>query len=209
MQNKRQALNERKKTMPNNNANHFVTGNARMSYVHLNAPYAHQQDGEAKYSVTVLVPKTDTKTKARIDAAIQAATQMGISTKWNGARPPVLATPIYDGDGVRPNGEAFGAECKGCWVFTASSKADRKPRIVNPQLQDILDPNEIYSGIWGRVGVDAYPYNVSGKRGIAFGLTNVQKLADGDPLGSSTTAEDDFGAPVEVGAINPMTGLPL
>ena len=186
--------------------NHFVTGNARLSYVHLNAPYAHQIGGEAKYSVTVLVPKTDTKTKAHIDAAIQAATQLGISKQWNGAKPPVLATPLYDGDGVRPNGEAFGAECKGCWVFTASSKADRKPRIVNSQVQDIIDPNEIYSGIYGRVGVDAYPYNVSGKRGIAFGLTNVQKLTDGEPLGSVITAEDDFGEPV---SINPMTGLPL
>ena len=186
--------------------NHFVTGNARLSYVHLNAPYAHQIGGEAKYSVTVLVPKTDKTTKARIDAAIQAATQLGISKQWNGAKPPVLATPLYDGDGVRPNGEAFGAECKGCWVFTASSKADRKPRIVNSQVQDIIDPNEIYSGIYGRVGVDAYPYNVSGKRGIAFGLTNVQKLTDGEPLGSVITAEDDFGEPV---SINPMTGLPL
>ena len=189
--------------------NHFVTGQARLSYVHLNAPYAHQVGGDAKYSVTVLVPKTDKKTKATIDAAIAAATQLGISKNWNGTKPPMLSTPLYDGDGVRPNGEPFGAECKGCWVFTASSKADRKPRIVNSQVQDIIDPNEIYSGIYGRVGVDAYPYNVSGKRGIAFGLTNVQKLADGDPLGSSTTAEDDFGAPVEVGAIHPMTGLPL
>lgn len=189
--------------------NHFVTGNARLSYVHLNAPYAHQIGGEAKYSVTVLVPKTDKTTKAHIDAAIQAATQLGISKQWNGAKPPVLATPLYDGDGVRPNGEAFGAECKGCWVFTASSKADRKPRIVNSQVQDIIDPNEIYSGIYGRVGVDAYPYNVSGKRGIAFGLTNVQKLTDGEPLGSVITAEDDFGEPVTPVSINPMTGLPL
>ena len=195
--------------MSNQNSNHFVTGQARLSYVHLNAPYAHQNGGEAKYSVTVLVPKTDTKTKAAIDAAIATAIQLGISKQWNGTKPPVIATPMYDGDGVRANGEPFSAECKGHWVFTASSKADRKPRIVNNLVQDILDPNEIYSGIYGRVGVDAYPYNASGKRGIAFGLTNVQKLQDGEPLGSVTTAEDDFGAPVNNANINPMTGLPF
>lgn len=189
--------------------NHFVTGQARLSYVHLNAPYAHQVGGDAKYSVTVLVPKTDKKTKATIDAAIAAATQLGISKNWNGTKPPVLATPVYDGDGVRPNGDPFGAECKGCWVFTASSKADRRPRIVDVNVQDIIDPNAVYSGIWGRVGVDAYPYNSNGKRGIAFGLTNVQKLADGDPLGSVTTAEDDFGAPVTPVSIDPLTGLPM
>lgn len=192
----------------NSRANHFVTGLSRLSYVHLNQPYAHQGGGEAKFSVTVLVPKTDTKTRAAIDAAIAAATQLGIQKQWNGAKPPVIATPIYDGDGLRPNGEAFGPECKGHWVFTASSKADRRPRVVDSAIQDILDPSELYSGIYGRVGVDAYPYNVSGKRGIAFGLTNVQKLMDGEPLGSVTTAEDDFGEPVSA-AVNPLTGLPL
>lgn len=193
-------------TQSNGRSNHFVTGQSRLSYVHLNAPYAHQNGGDAKFSVTVLVPKTDKATKAAIDSAIQAATQLGISKQWNGSKPPVLATPLYDGDGVRANGDPFGAECKGHWVFTASAKADRKPRIVNSLLQDILDPNEIYSGIYGRVGVDAYPYNASGKRGVAFGLTNVQKTLDGDPLGSVTTAEDDFGTPA---AVNPLTGLPL
>lgn len=190
--------------------NHFVTGTVRLSYVHLNQPRPPMNGvGEAKYSVTVLVPKSDTKTRAAIDAAIAAATQLGISKQWNGAKPPVLATPVYDGDGLRPNGEAFGPECKGCWVFTASAKADRKPRVVDRNVQDILDSNEIYSGIYGRVGVDAYPYSVSGKRGIAFGLTNVQKLQDGEPLGSVTTAEDDFGEPAAAPAINPVTGAPM
>lgn len=190
--------------------NHFVTGVARLSYVHLNQPRPPMNGiGEAKYSVTVLVPKTDTKTMTAINAAIAAATQLGIQKQWNGSKPPVLATPVYDGDGLRPNGEAFGPECKGHYVFTASAKADRKPRVVDSMIQDILDPNELYSGIYGRVGVDAYPYNVSGKRGIAFGLTNVQKLQDGEPLGSVTTAEDDFGEPVDMPAINPLTGLPM
>ncbi len=187
-------------------ANHFVTGRARLSYVNLNQPRKALDGGEEKFSVTVLVPKTDTATKARIDAAIEAATQMGIAKTWNGVR-PTLTAPLYDGDGVRGNGEPFGKECKGCWVFTASAKVDRKPRIVDVNVQDIIDPSEIYSGIYGRVGVDAYPYNHKVKRGIAFGLTNVQKLADGEPLGSVTTAEDDFGAPAST--INPVTGLPF
>jgi len=76
-------------------------------------------------------------------------------------------------------------------------------------VQDIIDPNALYSGIFGRVGVDAYPYLSSGKRGIAFGLTNVQKLADGEPLGNSISAEDDFGAPVPDIKYHPLTGLPM
>ena len=215
----------------NQKTNHFVTGRVRLSYVHLNQPRAPMNGvGEAKFSVTVLVPKTDVKTKAAIDSAIQAAIQNGISRSWNGVKPPNVPHPMYDGDGLRPNGEAFGPECKGHWVFTASAKADRRPRVVDLNIQDIIDPNEIYSGIYGRVGVDAYPYNASGKRGIAFGLTNVQKLSDGEPLGSVTTAEDDFGDSLPVGGnyaqpyqapqtgyppqaaatqVHPITGLPM
>lgn len=190
-------------------ANHFVTGRVRLSYVSLNQPRAPLDGGEPKYSVTVLLPKSDTTTKQIIDTAVQAAMQAGINKQWNGVKPPNLTTPLHDGDGVRESGVPFGPECKGCWVFTATAKQDRKPRIVNANVQDILDPAEIYSGMYGRVGVDAYPYNHKVKRGIAFGLTNVQKLADGEPLANITTAEDDFGTPVDNAGVNPLTGLPF
>ncbi|HML46733.1 MAG TPA: DUF2815 family protein [Clostridia bacterium] len=176
------------------NENHVVTGKARLSYVHLLQPYANRNSSEEKFSVTVLIPKTDVATKQRIDAALEAATQAGVKL-WGG-RPPRIAIPVYDGDGTRPSdGMPFGPECKGHWVFTASCKKDKPPRIVDANVQDIMDSREIYSGIFGRVGVDFFPYNQAGKKGIGCGLTNVQKLADGDPLGNRTTAEEDFGAP--------------
>jgi hypothetical protein len=99
--------------------NHVVTGRARLSYVHLLQPYANKNSGEEKYSVTVLVPKSDVATRQRIDAAIEAASQNGVKL-WGG-RPPKVANPVYDGDGTRPSdGMPFGDECKGHWVFTAS-----------------------------------------------------------------------------------------
>ncbi len=89
-----------------------TTGEARFSFVHVFKPYAFQQGQEEKYSVTVLVPKTDTDTMARINAAIEAAKQRGVSDKWNGQCPPILPTPVHDGDGVRPSdGMPFGDEC--------------------------------------------------------------------------------------------------
>jgi len=192
-----------------NQVTHVVTGQARLSYVHLNAPYSHEAGGEPKYSVTVLIPKSDATTKARIDAAIAAAVQQGISTRWNGAKPPIVPNPMYDGDGVRPSGEAFAPECKGHWVLTASAKQDRRPRVWDLNRQDILDPAQIYSGMFGRAAFDAYPYAFAGKKGIAFGLTGVQKTADGQPLGNATSMEDDFGEPVTAGGVNPLTGLPF
>jgi hypothetical protein len=85
----------------------------------------------------------------------------------------------------------FGAECKGHWVFTASSK--QAPQVVDLSLNPIINPTEIYSGMFARVSVQFFPYANSGKKGIGCGLGNVQKLEDGEPLGGRTTAADDFG----------------
>lgn len=174
-----------------------TTGEARLSYVHLFKPYAAMQGQEEKFSVTVLVPKSDTDTMARINAAIEAAKQRGISEKWNGQCPPIVPTPVYDGDGVRPSdGMAFGPECKGHWVFTASAKADYPPEVVDRQGNPIINQSEVYSGMYGRVNVNFFPYAFGGKKGIGCGLGPVQKLRDGEALGGGrVSAAQAFGAP--------------
>ena len=146
-------------------------------------PYAAQPGQEERYSVTVLVPKTDTDTMARINAAIEAAKQRGVSDKWNGVCPPIVPTPVYDGDGVRPSdGMPFGEECKGHWVFTAGAKVDYPPEVVDRMGNPIINQSEVYSGMYGRVNVTFYPYMFGGKKGIGCGLGPVQKLRDGEAL---------------------------
>lgn len=205
-----------------------TTGKVRLSYAHLFKPYAAMQGQEEKYSVTVLVPKTDTDTMARINAAIEAAKQKGVTDKWNGQCPPVIPVPVYDGDGVRPSdGLPFGPECRGCFVFTASAKADYPPEVVDRFGNPIINQSEVYSGIYGRVNVSFFPYAFGGKKGVGCGLGPVQKLEDGEPLGGSApTAAQAFGAPQQAanvyaagnaavtqqmmpaGGVNPITGLP-
>lgn len=187
-----------------------TTGKVRMSYVHLFKPYAYQPGQEEKYQVTVLVPKSDADTMARISAAIEAAKQRGVSDKWNGQCPPILQTPVYDGDGVRPSdGMPFGAECKGCWVFTASAKADYPPEIVDSMGNPIINQSEVYSGMYGRVNVTFFPYAFGGKKGIGCGLGPVQKLSDGEALGGSApTAAQAFGAPQPAVASSAMPATP-
>ena len=175
-----------------------TTGEVRLSYVHLFKPYAAVPGQEEKYSVTVLVPKADAATKARIDAAIEAAKQKGITGKWNGQCPPIVPVPVYDGDGVRPSdGMPFGPECKGHWVFTASAKADYPPEVVDAQGNPILNQSEVYSGIYAYVNVEFFPYLFGGaKKGIGCGLGPVMKRRDGEPLGGSApTAAQAFGLP--------------
>ena len=148
-------------------ATNVTTGKARLSYVHLFKPYAAMQGQEEKFSVTVLIPKSDADTMARINAAIEAAKQKGIAEKWNGVCPPIVQTPVHDGDGVRPSdGMPFGDECKGHWVFTASAKADYPPEVVDKLGNPIINQSEVYSGMYGRVNVNFFPYAFGGKKGI-------------------------------------------
>ena len=180
---------------------HVVTGKVRFSYEHIMKPYANTNadpSAAPKYSVTVLVPKTDVATVARLGAGIEAAKKAGLEAKKFREGTPLdkLPTPIYDGDGYRADGYTpFGPECKGMWVFTASCAEDRKPGVVDAAGNPIIDASEIYSGIWGRVSVDFFAYNFSGTQGVGCALCNVQKLSDGEPLGASRpSAADDFGA---------------
>ena len=172
-----------------------TTGEVRLSYCHLFKPYAAMIGQEEKYSVTVLVPKTDVDTMNRINAAIEAAKQRGIAEKWNGQCPPIVPTPVHDGDGTRPSdGMEFGAECKGHWVFTASAKVDYPPEVVDLVGNPIINQSEVYSGMYGKVNVNFFPYSFGGKKGIGCGLGAVLKTRDGEALsGRMPTAAQAFG----------------
>lgn len=192
--------------------------NVRLSYANLfqpKPPY-NNPTGEPKYSVTILVPKSNTSAKSLIDQEIARAIETGVSSKWGGVRPPQPAICVHDGDGPRPSdGSAFGEECRGCWVFTASSK--RAPFVVDGQVQPIIDPTQVYSGMWANVSVTFYAYNQAGKKGIGCGLNGVQKLRDDTPLSSRVTAQEAFqaipaapAAPAySAPAVDPITGRPL
>lgn len=178
--------------MYQNDAQKCLTGEVRLSYANLVTPRAPQNgQGDPKYSVTLLIPKGDLNTKADIDNAIRSAIGEAIGSKWNGVQPPVIAVPLYDGDGVRANGEPFGDECKGHWVLTASSK--NKPQVVGQDNINVqLSPSDIYSGMYARVTIRFFGYVNSGKKGIGCGLGNVMKTRDGEPLSGGASAASDF-----------------
>lgn len=195
-----------------------LTGEVRLSYVHLDKPYANpkQPNAEEKYSVTMLIPKTDTATKADIDASIRAAYEAAVASEWKGARPQLRNALIYDGDGRRNDGSAFGPECKGHWVITASTK--RKPQVVDISNINVeLAPQDIYSGMYGRVTLNFFSYNTAGSKGVGCGLGNVMKTREGEPLSGGASAASDFEgigqsvapAPQAAPAVNPLTGRPM
>lgn len=165
-----------------------VTGKVRFSYVNIFKSRAFQADQDAKFSICLLIPKDDKATLTKIWEAIDEAIQEGISSKWNGKKPANVKLPLRDGDEERAD-EA--PEYEGMMFLNANST--QKPGIVDKDLNEILDPDEVYSGCWGRASINFYPFSVNGNKGIGVGLNNVQKLKDGEHLGAArASAESDF-----------------
>jgi hypothetical protein len=165
-------------------ATKIVTGKVRLSYVNVFQPRASMPGQEPKYSVCVLIPKTDTATLAKVKAAMQVAAEAAKGL-WGGKVPAGLKLPLRDGDTERDS-----AEYKGHYFINASSK--QRPGVVDAGVQPILDAGELVSGDYGRVSLNFYGYNQQGNRGVGAGLQNIQKLADGEPLSGRSRAEDDF-----------------
>lgn len=158
----------------------------RFSYLHCWEANA-VDGGELKYSVSAIIPKSDTETIEKIKAAIEQAKKDSLS-KWGGKIPANLKLPLRDGDIDRLEDEAYADS----YFFNANSR--QAPQVVDKNVQPILDQSEVYSGCYGRISVNFYGFNNNGNRGIAAGLGNIQKLKDGEPLGGRANAEDDFEA---------------
>lgn len=172
------------------NPTKVITGvNTRWSYVNAWEPKSIN-GGAPKYSVSLIIPKSDTKTLEKIRAAIQAAYEEGQGKlKGNGKSVPplsVLKTPLRDGDAERPDDEAYAGS------YFVNANSGTAPGIVDADRNPILDRFEVYSGVYGRASINFYAFNSNGNKGIACGLNNLQKIRDGEPLGGKSRAEDDF-----------------
>ena len=172
------------------NPTKVITGpRTRWSYANVWDPKSIN-GGAPKYSVSLIIPKSDTKTVEKIKAAIQAAYEEGQSKlKGNGKSVPALSiikTPLRDGDLERPDDEAY----KNSYFINANSA--NAPGIVDADRNPILERSEVYSGVYGRASINLYAFNTNGNKGIACGLNNLQKISDGEPLGGRSRAEDDF-----------------
>lgn len=174
------------------NPTKVITGPSTIfSYLNCWDPKAIQ-GGTPKFSVSLIIPKSDTRTIEKIKTAIQAAYEEGQSKlKGSGKSVPALSTlktPLRDSDLERPDDEAY----KNSYFINANSGT--APGVVDADRNPIIDRSEMYSGVRGRASINLYAYNVNGNRGIACGLNNLQKISDGTPLGGKSRAEDDFAA---------------
>lgn len=169
-----------------------LIGEVRFSYAHVFTP--DSIDGaEPKYSVSIIIPKSNEALVTKIKAAIATAANTAKSSLWGG-KTAGWKNPLRDGDEERPDDPAY----EGAYFINASSKM--QPGIVKPGVVNgknaavaITDENEFYSGCYGYASVNFYGYAKNGNKGVAAGLNNVLKTKDGEFLGGRASADDDFG----------------
>lgn len=165
-----------------------ITGVVRLSYCNIWEPKSIN-GSDPKYSVSLLIHKSDTATITAIEKAIEAALSAGTG-KFGGKIPPrgALKLPLRDGDTERED-EAYAGH------FFVNANSKNPPQVVDGSLAPVLDRAEVYSGCYARVSIEFYAFNTNGNKGVAVGLGNIQKIRDGEPLGGGNiSAESDFGA---------------
>lgn len=171
-------------------ATKVITGvNTRWSYANVWEPKA-MEGGKPKFSVSLIIPKSDTVTVGKIKAAIEEAYRDGQSKlKGNAKSVPALSTlrtPLRDGDLERPDDPAYAN------AYFVNANSTTAPGVVDANRNEILDKSEVYSGCYGRASISFYAFNANGNKGIACGLNNLQKIKDGEQLGGRASAESDF-----------------
>lgn len=155
-------------------------------------------NGKTNYSVTMIWDKDTDITELKKLCVNTAVEKWGDKTKKikiqypfrKGEEKDVSKYPVFED------------------TIFATAKSQYPCGLVDQKLQPILDENEFYAGCYARASVTAYASEYMGKYYVSLGLSNLQKLSEGDRLGSRTTATDDFDA-VESGGSDTMDDLDL
>lgn len=164
-------------------------GEVRFSYTAVFQPKKNDDGTPSKYGVCIIIPKEDTETVNLVKEAIDAAKQRGKMEKWGGKIPANVKSCLRDGDIDREDDEAFA----GCYFLNASSRNKPGVKVLEDGVvSDALDEEDFYSGCYGAVTLDFFPYESSGNKGVGAGLNNVIKTRDGERLSGGRSADEDF-----------------
>ena len=171
----------------------IIIGPVRLSYAKIWEPGSFENDtsGKKKYGAALLFPKSDTATKKKVEDAIAIAKAEGVKKGLFDAKAKI-EMPLKDGD---DKGEK-NPEYAGHWYLNA--KSDRRPGVVDKNNEEIIDKEEIYSGVYVKSQISFYPFNKIAK-GVGVSLENIKKVKDGEPLSGGMSAQDAFADDVDMG----------
>lgn len=174
------------------NGTKVITNEVRMSYAQVFEPKSMDETSKAKYSVSLLIPKSDTETIDFIEKAIAVAHKEG-AEKYGKKWPSKPKTTFRDGDEEKPEDEAY----VGCMFLNCSSTT--KPGVVKAapagspvKTIQLTTEEEFYSGCYGKAAINFYAYDANGNRGISAGLNNLLFTREGERFAGKDSAENDF-----------------
>lgn len=135
---------------------------------------------EGKYEATFLIPKTDTKTKAMLDKAIDEAIKLA-NVKVSSEK-----RCLQDGDDSDYNGY------EGNWSFKAGNS--KRPTVIDRDKSPLTEDDEkLYAGCYVNAIVDLWVQNNKWGKRINANLYGVQFLKDGEPFGmGAVDVTDEF-----------------
>lgn len=179
----------------------FVTPVCRASYPNLLKP----SEKTGKYGISLIFgPEADLSIMR--NALIKAAQK-----KWGNQIPAKLVGyleagvtpetdtrgyPIHPGDKKIDDAGNTDPAYAGCLYINASSPK-KKPKFgqkVNGVFQLSNDPEMARAGNYVRCSLTAFGYNFEGTKGVSLGLNNVMFVRYGEPLGTGTDPDSDFGS---------------
>lgn len=166
-----------------------VTNKVRFSFCAVGAMRRNELSGRDEFSTQIIIPKTDTETIN----AIKSAAKLAIQEHWGDKVPAKIRNPLKDGDKeTRGDGSPLGEEYANSYYMTVKSM--KRPGIIDAHGTELLGPDDVQSGDYGRVSINAYVYDQSANKGVGFGLNNVQLLEKGKGFkGEQKSAAEDFG----------------
>lgn len=187
-------------------ADNLITPEFRAAFISVfRATAMKNADGSTskpKYSIRACFPP-----KADL-SALKKEANAAAQDKWGDKIPKTLRSPFRLNEELEAPIIGIGDD----WtIMSFSANEDRRPGIVDAKLQDIIDDADVYSGAWYRCQVRAFAYDTAGNKGVSFGLQNVQKLRDDDPLGNGRIPASKAFEPVDVpaGAANGKTATSI
>lgn len=166
----------------------FTTPFFRVSFPNVFKPKAAFQGQEPTYNVQMLFAK-EGKFKAdltELKTLVREVAKKKFGDTLPGTKNSPFKWPLRDGS--EKELEAY----KG--MIFANAKSKNKPGIIDSQRNDIISPDDFYAGCYARatISIFAFAKQELGSYGVAFGLDNLQKVADGAAFSGKKAAKDDF-----------------
>jgi hypothetical protein len=166
-----------------------TTGEVRTSYFSALSARKNEMNGKDEFSTQILIPKSDKETLT----ALKSAAKEALTAKFGDKIPKNVRNPLRDGDTeTKTDGSPLGKEYAG--HFFCNVKSTSKPGAIDTHGNDLIGSDDIVSGDYIRVSLNAYAYSQAGNNGVSFGLNNILLVRKGEALGGAKpTAASDFG----------------